>query len=108
MPVTKTWDVDRMDCFASQSGKTNVVTMVYWRLTATDGTNTRIGYGTIRIAPYVAGTSFIEYVNLTKAQVLIWAHLALGAEKSELEAGLEAEVQNAAPPTVKNELPWAT
>lgn len=108
MPVTKTWDVDRMDCFASQSGKTNVVTLVYWRVTATDGINTRIGYGTVRIAPYVPGGPFIEYAALTKSQVLAWAHLAMGSDKTDLEAGLDRDVQYAPAPTVHPELPWAT
>lgn len=108
MPVTKTWDVDRLDCFASQGGKTNVVTLVYWRLTATDGTNTRIGYGAVKIAPYVPGGQFIEYVNLTKERVLAWAYLAMGSEKTELEAGIERDVQYAPPATVHPELPWAT
>lgn len=108
MPVTQTWDVDRLDCFASQSGKTNVVTVVYWTLTTTDGTTTRTTYGTIRIAPYLPGGAFIEYINLSLAQVLAWAHVAMGPEKLELELGMERELQYAPPPTVHPELPWAT
>lgn len=111
MPVTKVWGVDRMDCFASTAGKTNVVTVVYWRLTGTDGANSAQAYGAVKIAPYVAGqpTAFIEYASLTLAQVLIWAHLALGSEKDTIESGMDAQVAAlVTPATVHAELPWAT
>jgi hypothetical protein len=109
MPVTKVWGVDRMDCLPVSEGQTNVVKTVYWRLSATDGANQARCYGTIVIAPYVAGNTFIPYSSLTLAQVLIWAHLAMGNDKAAQEATMDRQISElVTPPLVHPELPWAT
>lgn len=94
MPVTQTWDVDRLDCSASQSGKTNVVTVVYWKLTATYGS---CGFGN--------GTPSIPYANVTQQEVLDWCW-ANGVDKDATEANCAQQNDLQQNPVRAVGVPW--
>ena len=106
MPVTKTWDVKRMDCLASSQGKTDVVVVVHWGLDATDGVGNYSTIGATEIAPYVSGNVFTEFAALTKAQVLAWVYLAMGSAKSALESAIDADLGVRPAPMVSKTNPW--
>lgn len=102
-----TWTVESMQTAPQADGLSDVVKLVFWLCTATDGTNeSRLG-GKTEVPLSVS--SFTPYDQLTQAQVIGWVQEALGAEKvAEIEAGLAAQLAYMAnPPIVELPLPWA-
>lgn len=102
-----TWTVESMQSAPQEGGLPDVVKLVFWLCTDTDGTNeSRLG-GKTEVPLSVS--SFTPYDQLTQAQVIRWVQEALGAEKvAEIEAGLAAQLAYMAnPPIVELPLPWA-
>ena len=119
-----TWSVDSLDCSPSQDGQTNIVSVVHWRVNATNGQTATITkpdntqatiipietttYG-VQPLTYTAGTPFIPYAGLTQATVIEWAQSAMGAAQvAAIQTKLDNQIANLVnPPIVTPNLPWS-
>jgi len=93
-----------MDTAPSENGLTDVVKVIHWRLTATDGTNTADVFSTLPLDTPDA-ENFTAFSELTEAQVISWVESKLNLEsiKTSLDERLE---RIANPPIVVKQGPW--
>ena len=90
MAITTTWSVSNMTHKDSDGG----VFLVYWSLTATDGTYSAQEGGKLRCTADPSASDYIAYADLTEADVLGWVYSSLieGDETAaEAKARIEAE-----------------
>ena len=103
--TTITWTVTAMNCYPTVGSETDVVFVVHWTCSGTDGTYTSSVYSTCSV-PTPTGT-FTPYSDLTQEQVLgwIWDN---GVDKDATEAAVQAQIEaQINPPIVTLPLPWA-
>jgi hypothetical protein len=108
MTVTNTWNVQQMDAYPEYEGHTDVVFVVHWTLTGTDGEHTAGVYGTVGLTLDPEAT-YTPYASLTQAQVIGWVQDALGEEQvASYEANVAQQIEDQIdPPVVTPPLPWA-
>ena len=103
--TTITWTITAMNCYPTVGSETDVVFVVHWTCSGTDGTYTSSVYSTCSV-PTPTGT-FTPYSDLTQEQVLgwIWDN---GVDKDATEAAVQAQIEaQINPPIVTLPLPWA-
>jgi len=109
MANTYTWSFPTLTAYPSDAGQTDVVFIVHWVLSGTDG-NGHNGsvYGTVSLT-YTAGSAFTPFAQLTESQVQGWVTSALGATQvSALEANIDQQIQQQITPTSVNLTPpWS-
>ena len=112
MAITTTWSVSDMTHKDSDGG----VFLVYWSLTATDGTYSAQDGGKLRCTADPSASDYIAYADLTEADVLGWVYSSLivddetAAEaKARIEAERTAKVQGQIDRAAANSsgVPWA-
>jgi hypothetical protein len=105
---TYTWKIEQLVCIPSIDGQTNVVSMVHWRIKATDGANNAEVYGS-QLLNFDAKSAFINYADLTKDVVVGWVQEAMGIDDvTRLQEALNKRLESLAnPPVVSLPLPWA-
>lgn len=104
MSTTYTWNVNTMDTAPSEDGLSDVVKVIHWRLSATDGTHIAESYSTVSLDAPDAG-SFTAFASLTEAQVIAWVESKLDVVK--IKEGLDAQLAALAnPPIVVKQGPW--
>ena len=100
MTITNTWNIANLDRNVAD-GK---ITTIHWTLNSTDGTYSAGCYGSIG----VDGDLTIQYKDLTADTVIGWVKDHFGAEKvTEIEAALQAQLDEQRQPTKAGGLPWA-
>ena len=74
-----------------------------------DGEHTMGAYGTQSFTPDPSADGYVAFADLTEATVVGWVQSALGgAEKvAEIEAAIQAKIDEVKNPTVVAEVPWA-
>ena len=77
--ITYTWTLGPLAVNLADDGFTNVVYLVNWALTGTDGVYNNQFYGSVNVPP--PSGSFTPYDDLTEEQVQGWVESALGAEQ---------------------------
>ena len=90
MAITTTWNVNDMTHKDSDGG----VFLVYWSLTATDGTYSAQEGGKLRCTADPSASDYIAYADLTEANVLGWVYSSLIVDDetaAEAKARIEAE-----------------
>ena len=90
MAITTTWSVSDMTHKDSDVG----VFLVYWSLTATDGTYSAQEGGKLRCTADPSASDYIAYADLTEANVLGWVYSSLIVDDetaAEAKARIEAE-----------------
>ena len=111
MAITTTWSVSDMTHKDSDGG----VFLVYWSLTATDGTYSAQEGGKLRCTADPSASDYIAYADLTEADVLGWVYSSLivddetAAEaKARIEAERTAKVQGQIDRAAANStgIPW--
>ena len=111
MAITTTWNVSDMTHKDSDGG----VFLVYWSLTATDGTYSAQEGGKLRCTYDASASDYIAYASLTEADVLGWVYdsLIVDAEtaaeaKARIEADRTAKVQGQIDRAAANSsgVPW--
>lgn len=106
MTITNTWNVVQMQAYPEYEGEPDVVFVVHWVLSGTDGTYTGSTYGSVGVT-YEAGTPYTAYADLTLDQVLGWVWTN-GVDKDAQEAAVAAQIENQINPTVVTPpLPWS-
>ena len=112
MAITTTWNVSDMRHKDSDGG----VFVVYWSLTATDGTYSAQDGGKLNCTADPSASDYIAYADLTEADVLGWVYSSLiegdetAAEtKARKETFLTEKVQKQidAAATTASGVPWA-
>jgi Cu/Ag efflux pump CusA len=105
---TYTWLVDSIDCIPSLENKTNVVSVIHWRVNGTDGTHNATTYGTQPLT-YTTDSSFTEYAGLTLETVIEWVQTAMGSDQvTTIQTQLDKMIDNLANPIIVSpKLPWS-
>jgi hypothetical protein len=104
--MIENWTIAQLDCYPEHSGKTDVVAVAHWTVSATDGVNSTSAYGAQGI-PLDPTAPFVPVNDLDEETVVGWVKAAMKADYAELVAGLEAELKRLAnPPLVSPVLPW--
>lgn len=100
-----TWTINYMCVNLNEAGYTDVVYLVDWLVSATDGTNIAQEGGATNIpAPT---DSFTPYNQLTNEQVLNWVWEALKNQKDLIENRLKEQIAYMQiPPVATLPLPW--
>lgn len=103
-----TWTVNSMLVKPQEEGFTDVVYIVNWVVSDTDGTNEARRGGKTEV-PLPAGGTFVPYDQLTQTEVIGWVKAVLGdAEVASIEADLNFQIlYMQQPPVVELPLPWA-
>ena len=111
MAITTTWSVSDMTHKDSDGG----VFLVYWSLTATDGTYSAQEGGKLRCTADPSASDYIAYADLKESDVLGWVYDSLkegdetAAEaKARVEADRTAKVQGQIDRATANSsgVPW--
>jgi hypothetical protein len=84
MAITTKWSVTNMTHKDSDGG----VSLVYWSLTATDGTHSAQEGGKLRCTPDPSASDYIAYADLKESDVLGWVYDSL---KEDDETAAEAK-----------------
>ncbi len=102
--TTFTWTVNTLERTVADG----IVSVVHYSVSANDGTYSAGAYGSIGLDAPAEGDDVIAYADLTET----WAIDALqaklgGAEKvAEIEAALQAQIDEQRTPTTGSGLPW--
>ena len=102
--TTYTWTIANLERNTADGG----VVVAHYRVDAVDGEYTAGAYGTQGFTPDASADGFIAFENLTEETVISWVQEAIGgAEKvAEIEAALQAKIDEDKNPTVVAGLPW--
>ena len=92
------WIVSQMNCQIKEGELTNIVNMVHWRRTATQGVEGEIGYYFADVYGALPITNpdpddFIPYDQLTKADVDGWLDEMTDPTPQELDENLAANIE---------------
>jgi hypothetical protein len=106
MALIYSWIISAMDTIPSIDGLTDVVSVVHWRRSITDGTYIAETYG-IMGCPSPSEIDFTAYADLTQADVEAWLESGLDMEAidEELNTKLDTLIN---PPVIVLPLPWAS
>jgi hypothetical protein len=102
MTTTFTWAVANMEHYTSDG----VVFTIHYTVNAEDGTYSSSAYGSVGLEKPDAG-EMIPYADLTEEIVVGWVKDHFGEEKvTEIEAALQAQLDQQHAPTTAPGLPW--
>ena len=102
MAITYTWTFGQFDTLPNKNGLTDVVSVIHWKLTATDGVHTAANYGTVRLADPTAAT-FVPYASITKTLAIQWVTGLI--DLAATQADLSRQLNNMASPAVAAKTP---
>jgi len=101
--IAYTWGVANLERTLADG----VVYTVHYTIDAFDGTYRSGAYGSLGLEP-PEPDSLIPYADLTLELVVGWIKEKIGEEKvAEIEAALEAQIEEQASPSKGAGLPWA-
>lgn len=105
--TTFTWTIANLE-YTNDDAQGVVV--AHYRVDGVDGEHTMGAYGTQSFTPDPSADGYIAFADLTEATVVGWVQEALGgAEKvAEIEAAIQAKIDEQKNPTVLAGLPWAS
>lgn len=104
MAIAYNWVIRNM-VVAPMGNASNVVTHVHFAYEATDGTGNKAACSHVAVLDAPDANNFIEYGNLTEAQVTAWVQEWLTpAVQAEWEAKMAQELAAKYP---QQDLPWA-
>ena len=104
--TTFTWSISNLE-YTNDDNKGVVV--AHYRVDGVDVEHSASAYGTQSFTPDPEADGYIAFADLTEATVIGWVQEALGgAEKvGEIEAAIQAKIDEQKNPTVVSGLPWA-
>ena len=87
-----------------------VVYNINYRFDLVDGEYSKGAYGTVSVAGDPNAEGFIAYDDLTETTVKTWVTEALGGQEKvdEIEAALQAKIEEDKNPTSAVGMPWAS
>jgi hypothetical protein len=110
MPNTYTWTATNLIGYPQYEGETDVITTVFYTVTADDGEGHTASLQNIQQTPLDPLVPFIPYPDLTNDIVIGWVQDDLGPNgvasiTANLDAQIEAQI-NPPPTPVSFPLPW--
>ena len=101
MATTFTWSIATLERETSDG----YVYTAHYRVDAADDTYTAGAYGSVGLE---RPETLIPYSSLTNEQVTGWVQTAIGGEEkvAEIEAALQAQLDEQRQPTKANGVPW--
>jgi hypothetical protein len=97
MAITYKWNVNTMDVAPSANGLSDVVKVIHWRLSATDGQYYTDSYSTVSLdAP--DAENFTSFDSLTEEQVIAWVESKVDVEN--VKTGLQNQLAALANPPI--------
>lgn len=97
MAITYKWNVNTMDVAPSANGLSDVVKVIHWRLSATDGQYYTDSYSTVSLdAP--DAENFTSFDSLTEEQVIAWVESKVDVES--VKTGLQNQLAALANPPI--------
>lgn len=107
MAIIYDWIFNPLTVKPADGSLTDIVIMIDWRRTATDGTYAASCYGQVAIGPADPST-FTPFADLTKAQVEGWVVATLTKETvDQYDLALSNNIDNQRnPPVVPMRPPW--
>ena len=105
MSTTFTWSVSTLDRTVADG----IVNAVHYTVNAADGTYSSGAYGSVGLEAPADGDPVIPYADLTEAGVIEWVKAALGGDEkvTEIQAALQAQIDEQRTPTVAQGTPWS-
>ena len=101
MSTTFTWNIANLDRETSDG----YVYVAHYVVNAADGTYSAGAYGSLGLE---RGDTLVPFADLTEATVVGWVKEKLTAEKvTEIEAALQAQLDEQRQPTKAGGLPWS-
>ena len=101
MSTTFTWNIANLERETSDG----YVYTAHYTVNAADGTYSAGAYGSLGLE---RGGALVPFADLTEATVVGWVKEKLTAEKvTEIEAALQAQLDEQRQPTKAGGLPWA-
>ena len=87
-----------------------VVYNIHYRFDLVDGEYSKGAYGTVSVTGDPNAEGFIAYDDLTETTVKTWVTEALGGQEKvdEIEAALQAKIEEDKNPTSAVGMPWAS
>ena len=111
MAITYTWSVDSMDTAPSEDGLTDVVKTVHWRANAEEVVGEETYTATVYSSDGVGDPTpdnFVDYADLTEADVLAWVWDSSEDFKTDQEANLANQIEYQKNPKIETlPNPWA-
>lgn len=102
--ITYTWKVGKLTTLIQSNGQQNVISKARWACHGTDGTYLYQQTGICNIA-FDPNDTFVEYDQLTEAEVLAWVWTTV--DKTATESVIAQIIENQAnPPYANLSLPW--
>ena len=85
-----------------------VVYNIHYRFDLTDGEHSKGAYGTVSVAGDPNADGFVAFADLTETAVKAWVVNALGGQEKvdEIEAALQAKIEEDKNPTSASGMPW--
>ena len=107
MATTYTWSIANLERDASTGGISIAHYCVY--SVVGDAGYTAGAYGSIGLTVDADASNFVAYESVTEAQVIGWVQAKLGgADKvTEIEAALQAKIDENKAPSTLTGMPWA-
>jgi hypothetical protein len=102
MAITYTWSFGQFDTIPNKNGLTDVVAVIHWKLTATDGVHSASNYGSVRLADPTSST-FVPYASITKALATQWVTGLI--DLAATQADLTRQLNSMSTPTVTPKTP---
>jgi hypothetical protein len=96
--TTYEWRINNLE-----RSQEDYITIVHWSCSGDDGTNTASSYGTVSFNQE-EGEEIIPFANLTEELVKGWMFEKLN--KEEVEAAVQAKLDELANPPLISGLPW--
>jgi hypothetical protein len=101
MSTTNTWNIANLERETSDG----CVYVAHYVVNAADGTYSAGAYGSLGLE---RGDTLVPFADLTEATVVGWVKEKLTAEKvTEIEAALQAQLDEQRQPTKAGGLPWS-
>lgn len=105
MSTTFTWSINTLE----RNTADGIVFTVHYRVDAADDTYSSGAYGSIGLEAPAEGDEVIPYSDLTPEVVIGWVQEKIGgADKvAEIEAALQAQIDEQRTPTKASGIPWS-
>ena len=105
MSTTFTWSINTLERTVADG----IVGTVHYSVSASDGTYSSGAYGSIGLEVPAEGDAVIPYANLHRDGVIEWVKERLGGEEKveEIQAALQAQIDEQRTPTRASGIPWS-
>jgi len=104
MSTTFTWNIANLE----RTTANGIVYVVHYTVSASDDTYSSSAYGSIGLEAPAEGAPVIPYADLTLDTVVTWVKEKLGGSEkvAEIEAALQAQIDEQRTPTKASGIPW--